>query len=329
MNIQDEFNHPVGEDRAWSESYYFNFYDADSGVGMFTRMGLRANEGWCDGLHAVYLPGGRVAFTYSRETLTAMKDDLQVGGLRLERMEPFKRWAVIYNGPAQDVANPDIMITRRRERPEGWFHPAELDMRVEFEAIAGPHYSGQGARGHFEQTGKVTGTVRVDGSTWSVSGWGVRDKSWGPRTWQPGSGGHPPARRASEPGNPSPFTVWFSGNWGPDLAFGCGCGPNAEGDLVGRGWVQSGETVQELVEVRCTNSTYKPNSIIHTGMDLSARAADGTTYAMKGQVLTVCPTKIPMASGATFVNEGLASFALGDRMGYGIAEYWHTVELAD
>ena len=64
----DELFHPVGDDAAWSESYYFNFVDPDSGVGAFTRMGFRPNDGWADALHAVYLPGGRVAFTYGRRT---------------------------------------------------------------------------------------------------------------------------------------------------------------------------------------------------------------------------------------------------------------------
>jgi hypothetical protein len=41
-----------------------------------------------------------------------------------------------------------------------------------------------------------------------------------------------------------------------------------------------------------------------------------------GKVLTVCPTKIPMPSGATFINEGLAQFTLDGKDGFGIAEYW-------
>jgi hypothetical protein len=32
-----------------------------------------------------------------------------------------------------------------------------------------------------------------------------------------------------------------------------------------------------------------------------------------------------MAGGATFVNEGLAQFTMGQRTGYGIAEHWHSI----
>ena len=53
MDIQDEKMHPVKDEPAWSESYYFNFVDPDSKLGMFTRMGFRPGDGWADGLHVV------------------------------------------------------------------------------------------------------------------------------------------------------------------------------------------------------------------------------------------------------------------------------------
>jgi hypothetical protein len=200
-------------------------------------------------------------------------------------------------------------------------------MRVEFDALTDPHYAGQGERGHFEQTGAVKGSISLDGTTWNVSGFGVRDKSWGPRSWQ--SSSQSEGKPAPKPAGPAPFTVWFSMNWGPDMALGCTAVPTADGSLAGRGWVQSSGAIQDLAEVRVTGSTYKPGSILHTGMRLDAVAADGTKYGIDGDVMTVCPTKIPMAAGATFVNEGLARFTLDGRVGYGIAEYWHAVDLAD
>ena len=67
--------------------------------------------------------------------------------------------------------------------PEGWYRDARLEMSVDFRALTEPHYAATGTRGHFEQTGEVTGAITIGGTTTRVSGYGVRDKSWGPRDW--------------------------------------------------------------------------------------------------------------------------------------------------
>jgi hypothetical protein len=46
---------------------------------------------------------------------------------------------------------------------------------------------------------------------------------------------------------------------------------------------------------------------------------------IEGQVINMCPTKIPFPGGATFVNEGLARFTMEGQEGFGIAESWHNV----
>ena len=127
-NALDERMHPVRNEPAWSESYYFNFVDPDTKLAMFTRMGFRPGDGWADGLHAVYLGGDRVAFTYGRRTieadLTRYDGDLAVGGLRIECVEPFGLWRVGYSGPAQDIADAAILLERSKLRPEGWYRDA-------------------------------------------------------------------------------------------------------------------------------------------------------------------------------------------------------------
>ena len=68
-------------------------------------------------------------------------------------------------------------------------------------------------------------------------------------------------------------------------------------------------------------------SIVHTGVVLTGETQSGEAIRITGRVLNVCPTKIPMPGGATFVNEGLTEFRWHDRTGYGIAEHWHAVSL--
>src|SRR5207253_8318392 len=64
MPILDErhdFAHPVEPDTAWSESYYFNAYDPVTDTGLFTRIGIRPNEGTMDVGLSVWPPGSELA----------------------------------------------------------------------------------------------------------------------------------------------------------------------------------------------------------------------------------------------------------------------------
>ena len=191
----DELFHPVGDHPRGARATTSTSSIRDTEVGAFTRMGFRPNDGWADALHAVYLPGGRVAFTYGRRTdLTpAVVDGLgsadpTVGDLTLRRGEPFRRWDIVYAGTAQDMADPTVMLAATKDRPEGWSRPATPRHGRRLRSARRPHYAVGGAQGHFEQTGRVTGTIRLGDDSWDVDGYGVRDKSWGPRTWQAPSG---------------------------------------------------------------------------------------------------------------------------------------------
>lgn len=326
--MSDELMHPVGDHPAWSESYYFNFVDPDSKVAMFTRMGFRPGNGWADGLHVVYLQGRRVAFTYGRrdieKDLSQYDGDLAAGSLRLNCIEPHQLWEVSYQGPAQDVADAEILLTRSKERPEGWFTPAELDMSVRFECLTPPHFAAKGEHGHFEQSGRVTGSIALGSERWEVAGYGVRDKSWGPRDWGAGSGGG--GSRQQPSAGPAPFVNWFSMNFGADAALGGSCFLGVDGVMRGAGWLQSGDEHVDLPEV-IIESTYKADSIVHRDVQLQAVTESGEKLLITGNVMSVCPTKIPMPGGAIFVNEGLTEFSWDGKTGYGIAEHWHGVRL--
>ena len=330
MDIRDERMHAVGSEAAWSESYYFNFVDPTTKLAMFTRMGFRPRDRWADGLHVVYLGGDRVAFTYGRREieadLTKYDGKLTVGGLTLECLEPFGHWRVAYEGPAQDIADAAILLERSKSRPDGWFAPATLSMAVDFHGVKPPHYAASGTRGHFEQTGHVTGHIAIGGVSKQVNGHGVRDKSWGPRDWGAGAAGASASGRAPsrEPSGPAPFVNWFSMNFGSALALGGSCFRGADGVMRGAGWIQRDGKTEDLEDVVIT-STYKPASILHRTVHLTGRAASGRQIDIDGSILTICPTKIPLPGGATFVNEGLAEFRTEGRTGYGISEHWHLV----
>jgi hypothetical protein len=329
--MSDENMHATREGDAWSESYYFNFVDPASKLGMFTRMGFRPGSGWADALHVVYLEGKRVAFTYGRRDikpdLTQYDGDLSAGALALTCKAPFERWHIDYDGPAQDIPDAGILLERSKSRPDGWFTPATLRMNLIFDCLTKPHYAAQGERGHFEQSGHVTGTVELGNDHWQVDGYGVRDKSWGPRDWgagnRQGSSGTTPVKIEG----PAPFVNWFSMNFGAHAALGGSCFRHADGVMRGEGWMQRDRKSMAIRNVVITTE-YNTHSIIHERVTLTGESEDGEHIDIEGKVLSVCPTKIPMPGGATFVNEGLAEFHWGERIGYGIAEHWHAVSLS-
>lgn len=324
---QHELMHPVKGENAWSESYYFNFVDPDSKVAIFTRMGFRPGDGWADALHVVYLGGDRVAFTYGRrdieQDLSLYNGDLKVGHLELVCESPFEHWQLLYDGPAQDIEDAAILLERSKQRPEGWYKPAHLNMHLDFEALFPPHFAAEGEHGHFEQTGKVTGQINIGDETIQVSGYGVRDKSWGPRDWG-GSATSEEKSDAKKTEGPAPFVNWFSMNFGKELAMGGSCFRHGNGEIRGSGWIQTDGETEDLEDVLIT-STYKPDSILHDSVVLTGKSASGKPIRVEGKVLTICPTKIPMPGGATFVNEGLAEFTCDGKVGYGISEHWHKV----
>jgi hypothetical protein len=318
VDANDELMHPVGDDPSWSESYYFNFVDHERGIGMVTRMAFRAHQGFADGLHIVFLGGQRVAFSYGRRDLGSENHELSVAGLSFDLGEPFQRWTIRHDGQAQDIDDAAVLMTRRRHRPDGWFRPAELSMELEFEALAEPYDDPLGQQGHFEQAGRVTGQIRLGDESWPVDGLGVRDKSWGARPWS-----FPELTEAAEAEAPSPIVIWCSANFGPDLALAC-CLTNLdrEGLRPLGGWLQKDGNNLSIREARI-ESEYRPDSILHSGIALTATFADVSVHDLEAEVLCVCPTKIPVPGGATFINQGLTRYRLGSRVGYGFAEYWH------
>ena len=322
--------HPVGDAAHWSESYYFNFYDPETQVGMFTRMGWRPGSGWADALHVLYLPGSRVLFTYGRREIAGelrqYDGDLSVGKLSLKCVTPHERWLIDYSGEAQDIADGEILLQRSKQRPEGWFTPAYLDMSLEFECLSSPHFLMNDVAGHFEQSGKVSGTVKLGDEQWAVEGLGVRDKSWGPRDWSMGqsTGG---AAKDGAGASAHPHVHWFSMNFGPELALGGSALRQEDGSWKTVGsWLLRQDKKIELRDIH-VETCYKPGSILQESVVITATTEEGEDIRVTGEMVNMCPTKVPAPGGAIFINEGLARYQWGDKTGYGISEQWHAVSL--
>ncbi|MCU1461043.1 MAG: hypothetical protein JWO37_1118 [Acidimicrobiales bacterium] len=321
MPILDEshdFAHPVEGDSAWSESYYFNAYDPGSDTGLFTRIGVRPNDGTMDVGLSVWLPGRSLASVHGvREQREMVDTGLSVHGVTYERLAPLKEWRLTCSVPAAAVVDLDDRLASSG--------PIELAMDVTFSALTPavgvdgqgrPGPSGASAstaasvgKGHLEQAGRWTGWIEADGRrhAWGADARGNRDKSWGPRRW----------------GGPQMWR-WFSINIGDDVHFGGIRIATPAGDLH-RGWVWKDGAATSIREWR-VRSELADDGVTHTRSHVTALDKQGREHELHGDVMRVYGVPHRTGDRSTVVNEGLARWEYEGRTGYGIAEYLHQLD---
>jgi hypothetical protein len=324
LDARHDLAHPVEGDTAWSESYYFNAYDPETDSGLFSRIGIRPNEGTMDVGMSLWLPGGELGeYRFVKEQREMVDTVLDVGAVRYEMIEALQSWRLTMDDAVQ--ARP---TGKSRAGAEAEAHPVKVALDVRFDAVTpavgtdgqpggGPKSkeaaaaSGTVGKGHLEQAGRWTGTLTVDGLTHEWKGaHGNRDRSWGPRRW----------------GGPKMWR-WFSINVGDDLHFGgIRLGTDA-GDLH-RGWVWDGTRATSVAEWR-VRTELEDDGVTHRVVHLDVADKSGRTFPLRGDVLRIAPIG---QAGGTLVNEGLARWtyeggaAGGPRNGYGIAEYLHQLD---
>ena len=299
LDAHHDFAHPVEVDTAWSESYYFNAYCPVADTGLFTRIGVRPNEGTLDVGLSVWLPNGELTHVRAVRPQHEMTDvDLEAGGVRYERITPMQEWRL-----TADVERVALDLTFRSLTP-----PIGVD---------GQGRSGSGAsastglsvgKGHLEQAGRWTGWIEADGVRHElVDARGNRDKSWGPRRW----------------GGPKMWR-WFSINIDDDTHFGgIRIGTDA-GDLH-RGWVWTDGAHASIREWKVATEL-APDGVTHTASHVHATDKHGRVHELDAEILRVAPGAEGIAPNATIVNEGLARWHYRGRAGYGISEYLHQLD---
>jgi hypothetical protein len=186
----DEYMHP-GPEPTFNESMYFNVYDPASRVGAFMRIGNRPNEGHAEVTTCIYLPDGRVAFMYSRPEITD-NEQFSAGGASFQVIEPFESLKVEYSGKVVMLENPLEMADPRVAFTNNPYEHAtiSLDYRGASDPWGGEpqgiseRAGEEFAKGHYEQLMTATGVITVGDEEYMIDGRGLRDHSWGPRTWQ-------------------------------------------------------------------------------------------------------------------------------------------------
>src|SRR6185295_7667339 len=150
-------------DGAWSESYYFNGYDPDADCGLFTRIGVRPNEGTLDAGLSVWLPGTDIATVHGVRPQTEMTDsELTAAGVRYERVVPMREWRLTCDAEAtlRDLGR-EREPRKTRLRMDLHFHSLTPAVGVDGRPRDGASAAaGQSTgKGHLEQAGRLTGWV--------------------------------------------------------------------------------------------------------------------------------------------------------------------------
>ncbi|MCX8182554.1 MAG: hypothetical protein N3D12_05495 [Candidatus Methanomethyliaceae archaeon] len=162
--INDDYPHSPSQSPDWRESYYFNFVDAKNGISSFSTIGLLPNLGRREFVFAIFCGGSRkIYYNEISGQFDCELASLSDGQLSYELVEPLGLWRISFSD--RDVG-------------------AEILWKARFSAYSFGRGSGTSWAEHFEQSGSVSGVVRLpDGKKIIVNGLGQRDKSWGSRSW--------------------------------------------------------------------------------------------------------------------------------------------------
>ena len=319
LDPADEYMHPLEAASNFNESMYFNVYDPQGRVGGFLRLGNRANEGYAEMTTCLYLPDGRVAFTYHRPQISD-NDAFDAGGMRFEVVEPFERLRASYEGKICVLERPLEMADPRKAFTENpWTDCAvDLDYRGISPMLGGEPVNddgspieedaGQGfARGHYEQHVGARGAIRVGDEEWVVDGYGLRDHSWGPRFWQ------------------SPYWYrWLTGNFADDGGFVVSIITARDGSQrVGGVWLEDG--AYSYLTGATIETDWRTDDRYHDHIRAVARTAD-SEHVIEGTVLSLIPLRNRRTTPegeqlVTRISEGMTEWRCDGKVGYGLSEY--------
>jgi len=316
LSPQDDYTHALGPESNFNESMYFNFFDRERGIGGFIRLGNRANEGNAERTVALFLPDGRVLFTFKRAPIDD-NEAFDAGGARFEVLEPAQRLRTCFEGRVLELREPREMAEPRKAFAENPLRALRLELVHD---AVGPMYGSAGshdeekrpseeqfARAHYEQHMHVVGAVEVEDERFEIDGFGLRDHSWGPRFWQ--------AIERYE---------WLTMNFGRD--FGAMISVvQRDADHVRRGGVVVRGDELELVKNVFVEADYEANGLYHSRVRTRFETLSGETFEISGDVRGFIPLRNRREGLVTHIGEGMTEWRCGDRRGYGLSEFLRQV----
>jgi hypothetical protein len=314
---EDDYTHPLGPEPNFNESMYFNFFDRARGVGGFVRLGNRANEGRAEKTVTLFLPDGRVLFSFDRAQIDD-NEAFDAGGLRFEVLEPGQTLRSVYEGKVLELAEPRTMSDPRAAFAESPRRHLALDLVHD---AVGPMYGGQAAReereqsaeqqfakAHYEQHMAVKGELQIEDEVLSIDGYGLRDHSWGPRYWQ--------AIHSYE---------WLTLNFGDDFGAMVSIVRRSPDEERVGGVVVRGDQCDKIKHAT-VKAEYEDNGLFHKNVSVHIETDKGESLDITGEVKGFIPLRNRRDGLVTHIGEGMTEWRCGDRVGYGLSEFLSQVE---
>ena len=319
LTPEDEYPHPPGDAENYNESMYLNAFDPNTRMGAWFRIGNRPNQGYAEMTVCVYLPDGKVGFMFARPSISE-NEALDAGGLSITVEEPFRTLKVRYEGELLVLERPHEMA-----RPKDAFRnnprvPCRIDLTY---TGVSPMYGGEAvrtdgteievdpeksfAKAHYEQHCTVAGNIEVGGESHTLDGYGLRDKSWGPRHWQAIT-----------------WYRWCPMSFGPDFGMmftvmGDGKGGTRQSGMVFRNGVYDDIS-------SCTLESDWDENDYQTGLRAHVETHGGKTYDISGKVLSLIPLRNRRTAPdgeelMTRITEAMTEYHCEGLTGYGMSEY--------
>ena len=317
--------HPFSQDYNWNESFYFNFMDPRNRIGGWTRIGILPNQETDIGAMMLYAGGSRILATFQGGRTAAEGKKFSLGDLDYLRLEPLKKWQLVYSGDMFDIDDsrklPELNLETLKlqnvevdlvfEGVAPCFNFMNANSRALAEMIVGAGTRLKDLRDvskisshHYEQAGRINGTIKIGNREISFSGGGIRDHSWGPRDWA--------APR---------LWRWLSCHFDEELSFNLTRIAITSVDVFNGFLTRDG--VNYPLRRAALESELEEDGVTQKSLRFWFEDVGGEIIEVNGEVLTVIPILLESEGHRTLVNEALTEYRCGDKVGYGISEYLH------
>jgi len=325
LDADDLMHQNTGESN-YNESAYYNFYDPAQRLGGFVRIGNRPNEGYAEMTLCLYLPDGTAGFMFGRPKIPD-NARFDAGGMQFEVRSPMREHRITYRGNACVLARPLDLLDPRAAFTQNPHVPAHVELSYtalspahggelreerdgRWESVRAERPGQEFARGQLEQHGHAVGRVSVGERTWSIDGFGLRDRSWGPRYWQAPD-----------------YYRWLTMNFGPDAGIAAALTVQRDGRQVQGGYVwEKGTRNRPLGRIEVA-SDHAGAEQLHWGVRARLHPADGgPAEEITGRVLNMVPLRNRREGVTTRIAEGLTEWQWRGRVGYGWSEFLDHVD---